>query len=222
MSDNTGTADDVAAVGNWWARSDAEPAPMACAYHPLTREFIGASPADPSPLEPGVWLIPALAVLVAMPLRVTGFAPVLSPDGTSWDQVEDLRGQAAFEKATGLPVTVTALGPLDDGYTFKQPATPIDTWQGDGWAADPQALSERNALRKALLARYAAQQIGTLQSAEKLGLATEAESQALESWNRYAVLLNRVDAATVTQWPAAPDAAGALAWLRSQDFDTSY
>ncbi|UQW75693.1 tail fiber assembly protein [Pseudomonas avellanae] len=222
MSENTDTAGDAIAVGSWWALPDAEPAPLACSYDPLTREFIGAAAVDPSPLEPGVWLIPALAVLIERPARIKGFAPILSQDGTAWEQVEDLRGQEAYEKATAQPVTVTELGPLDEAHTFKVPTTPIDTWQDGGWAPDPEALRQRNATRKALLSRYAAQQVGTLQNAETMGMATEAELQALESWKRYAVMLNRVDPAADAEWPIAPDAAGAIAWLQSQSFDTSY
>lgn len=41
-------------------------------YHPDTLEYIGPGAADPSPLEPGVWLVPGFATTTAPPTAMTG------------------------------------------------------------------------------------------------------------------------------------------------------
>ncbi|HAL0420644.1 TPA: tail fiber assembly protein, partial [Escherichia coli] len=48
--------------------------------------------------------------------------------------------------------------------------------------------------------------IAPLQDAVDLEIATEEERSLLEAWNKYRVLLNRVDTSTVPdiEWPANP------------------
>ncbi|MBD8791210.1 tail fiber assembly protein [Pseudomonas syringae] len=208
---------------DWWRLPDVIPAPLTCSYDPATREYLGLAQADPSPLEPGIWLIPGGAAVIDPPARIGGFAHVLSADGREWEQVKDLRGQVVYRKDSGESVTVTALGLLDSAFTLQAPTTPIDTWQADGWAPDPVALAEHNALRKVLLGNQAGQQIATLQRAVDLDMATEIERQALEAWSRYSVLLNRTDTTAIAvAWPQSPDPSGAAAWLNSQAFDDTY
>lgn len=55
-------------------------------YHPATAEFVGASYADESPLEPGVFLIPANATEMKPPAPREGFARVF--DGEKWAYIE--------------------------------------------------------------------------------------------------------------------------------------
>lgn len=51
-------------------------------YHPLTHVFISEGEADPSPLEEGVWLIPADATDVAPPKIPVGMQAVW--EGDKW------------------------------------------------------------------------------------------------------------------------------------------
>lgn len=59
-------------------------------YHPEHNYFISEDLADPSPLEPGVWLIPAHATSVEPPSTNDGEVAIF--DGTSWSVIEDKRG----------------------------------------------------------------------------------------------------------------------------------
>lgn len=55
----------------------------AYSYNPVTREFTGESIADESPLEPGVFLIPAYATEIAPPEKVEGKFRAFN--GTAWE-----------------------------------------------------------------------------------------------------------------------------------------
>lgn len=57
-------------------------APIIYNYHPATGEYIGQSQADPSPLEPGVWLYPAHSTTIAPPTVADGYRAVW--DGEGW------------------------------------------------------------------------------------------------------------------------------------------
>jgi len=51
-------------------------------YHSVTKEYLGSGLADPSPLEPGVWLIPANATGVQPPTAMDGKIRVWN--GSAW------------------------------------------------------------------------------------------------------------------------------------------
>ena len=76
-------------------------------YHPETKAYLGTHPADESPLEPGVFLMPAHTTTVAPPPFVDGQFRVF--DGESWQYV------------TELPETGREEPPLPDG---PPPGTP--------------------------------------------------------------------------------------------------
>ena len=91
-------------------------------FHQVTGELLGSGAADESPLEPGVFLIPANATKVAPPTQVQGFARVFV-NGT-WTQVEDHRGETWFQ-AYASPVTIEELGdPAASGLFVNEPAAP--------------------------------------------------------------------------------------------------
>jgi hypothetical protein len=54
-------------------------------YHPVTGEYMGSDPADESPLEPGVFLIPAHATDVKPPEASDG--QVVRWNGAGWESV---------------------------------------------------------------------------------------------------------------------------------------
>jgi hypothetical protein len=59
-------------------------------YHPDYKIYLGSSDADPSPLEPGVFLIPAHATELEPPTCTECKIPVFT--GSSWTIIDDCRG----------------------------------------------------------------------------------------------------------------------------------
>jgi len=90
-------------------------------YDPATGEFLNALPMRESPLEPGVWLVPAHATNTAPPEAVPGHA-VCWRDG-AWEQVPDFRGHVRWD-AVGQRVEITALGSLPEGLTDVESVRP--------------------------------------------------------------------------------------------------
>lgn len=109
-------------------------------YSRKTREYVGSSEARESPLEPGVYLVPANATATAPPDAQEGYARVW--DGASWAQVEDHRGETVYSIATGEVVPITAPGPLPDGVTALVPG-PCPIWDAEAaaWTTDTDALA---------------------------------------------------------------------------------
>jgi hypothetical protein len=102
-------------------------------YHPEYKIYLGSSNADPSPLEPGVFLIPAHATELEPPTCTECKIPVFN--GTSWDIADDCRGtyystttQEEIKHTDPLtpPENVTKEQPpeVPEGYALK--------WS-DGW-----------------------------------------------------------------------------------------
>jgi hypothetical protein len=100
-------------------------------YSPQTGEFIGTEAADPSPLETGVWLVPANATTVVPPATQAGKAIVWN--GTAWRYVKDVRGETWYGGADGRqPFLVTGLGdPADSGLTSTPRAPTQDEMRAD-------------------------------------------------------------------------------------------
>ena len=76
-------------------------------YDPITRIFTGEAQADESPLEPGVYLIPAHATTDAVPQTPEGKLARRLLDNSGWELIDDVRG--TWYDADGQPVEVSAL-----------------------------------------------------------------------------------------------------------------
>ncbi|HCL4123576.1 TPA: hypothetical protein N2C41_000557 [Pseudomonas aeruginosa] len=107
--------------------------------HPLTREYLGPSLADPDPLDADNWLIPAHAYLDAPPAVPAGQAAQRSEDGSAWLLVADHRG-SVYDTSTGTAVQHTELGDLPDGLTVEAPPSGPYRWDGQAWVADLAAI----------------------------------------------------------------------------------
>ena len=215
-----------AAATAWWQQAGVV-APLVCNVDPGNGEFLGACAADPSPLEPGVWLIPAHSYRIQPPEPKAGFAAIATQDGKHWDQVVDHRGATVYRTADGEAQTWTTLGELSGDFTLQAPTSDFDTWSGSAWVVDQvargKALRQSGAHKHALLVRYATLRISSLQDAVALEMATDAEVTALTAWKRYRIELNRLDLSaavpTADSWPASPDDTAAADWLTSQGFE---
>lgn len=106
-------------------------------FHADTGEYAGTADADESPLEPGIFHLPAAATFDAPPPPAAGMARVWN--GTAWTQVEDRRGQAVWVKATGQRGAVTGLGPIAAEFTMIEPPSPRHAWNGTAWSVDAAA-----------------------------------------------------------------------------------
>lgn len=73
----------------------------------ITGELVGEGDARESPLEPGVFLIPAHATATEPPAAQEGHARVW--DGSAWTQVPDHRGET-WHTPDGAPVVIETLG----------------------------------------------------------------------------------------------------------------
>lgn len=207
---------------DWWLVEGVK-APCICNTDGETREFLAVGQADYSPLEPGVWLIPAHAYQCDAPEPKEGFVAVRSADGTEWAHVVDHRGKTIYSTATGASAECLTLGELTADWTLTAPKTEFDEWDNGEWVPDQAALDAARlalvAKKKSLLNQLSTTSITTLQYAADLDMATEEETATLKAWKVFQVYLSRVPAdPTAAQWPASPMGAETATWLAAQGY----
>ena len=165
-------------------------------YDPITRIFTGEAQADESPLEPGVYLIPAHATTDAVPQTPEGKLARRLLDNSGWELIDDVRG--TWYDADGQPVEVSALDA--DVSQLTREAPPDATYKLVNGkfeqCPDKVAAAKKAAMDAEVAAGMAAanQHIAVLQDAVDLEMATAEEEAALKSWRRYRVLLSRLQA----------------------------
>lgn len=100
-------------------------------YSPVTGEFLGASEARPSPLEEGVFLIPAHATDIAPPAAQPHKKAVWM--GSAWRMEDDRRGEIWFGGPDGRsPVRIGVLGmPSEAGLTPEPRPKTADEVKGE-------------------------------------------------------------------------------------------
>lgn len=88
-------------------------------YHPEYKYYFGPSDADESPLEPGVFLIPAHATDIEPPECNLGEVQVF--DGNSWNIVKDYSG-VYYEIPSGNQIeNLNPIAPPDSATKEKPP-----------------------------------------------------------------------------------------------------
>ncbi|MBN3237657.1 tail fiber assembly protein [Pectobacterium versatile] len=177
-------------------------------YHvnPATREYQSASYEY---VMQGVGL-PADSYADEPELPPVGKALRRSADGKAWEILPDYRGQTVYSTETQQAQAVTQFGELPDNVTLLKPAGEFDVWSGKAWVIDKEAqaaaavkaaLSELASRKNAAVSR-----VNELTYAVNLDIATDEEKDALSEWQKYAVLLSRVDVnAADIEWPVQPE-----------------
>lgn len=177
-------------------------APVIFCYHAVTGELLETAVADPDPLDPTNWLIPANATVDAPPQAPEG--SVACRIGTGWEVVLDNRG-LIYSMGSGQALQFNQLGDVPEGFTRTAPPGPHHTWKKGAWELDQdaqriaqvaQAAERRNALQA-----EASSRIAPLQDLVDIGEATDKEEAQLLAWKRYRGGLNRIE-----QQPGYPDA----------------
>lgn len=111
-------------------------------YSPITKEFLGMSDADPSPLEPGQFLVPAFATVRPPPATGANQRAVYSEIGAAWSIVPDFRGKY-FDKDNQSAYEISGLGVLPDAnWTSSAPNGPYQIFDDSmgAWVSDLGAL----------------------------------------------------------------------------------
>ncbi|HIB3268024.1 tail fiber assembly protein [Citrobacter youngae] len=173
-------------------------------YDSKTREYLSSSVEF---LAVGVG-IPAHSCTDAPVEKKEGFAVCRTASLDGWEYITDHRGETVFDKQTGQPVELTALGNYPDSVTTIAPSTLYDKWNGSTWVTDTDAKNdaardEFEQKKKALRA-IAEAEIDWLQDAVDAGIATEEETARLAAWRKYRVLLMRVGPEKL-DWPTPPE-----------------
>lgn len=128
-------------------------------------------------------------------------------DGSAWEIVDDYRGRTSYNTETREAATVDYIGAVLDGWTLLAPTGPFDKWNGKKWVTDTVAQkaaavaaaeSELNARTQEAIAI-----IQRLTMAVKYDMASDEEKASLEAWEKYSVLLGRVDTSKPV-WPERP------------------
>lgn len=129
-------------------------------YDPATGKYTGTTVADESPLEPGVYLLPAHSTETPPP--EVGEHEAALWDGETWSLVPDWRGETRYRTDTGEAVHITELGPLPEGVTDVAPPDGDYVWDGGAWALPLEVARGRKIaeIQAASTAAFRAMQAG--------------------------------------------------------------
>lgn len=173
-------------------------------YLVTTGEFIGESDAY---IPTGTGL-PANSTDIAPPKAKKGNT-VIFHDGV-WLQTSDYRGMTVYSISTGQPSIYSDIGELSQDYTFLEPNSQFDEWNGVEWVKNTEREKEciiaANENKKASLLSVANSEITVLSDAVEFDIATDDDVRLLPLWRKYRVLLTRIDTNQVVDitWPEVP------------------
>lgn len=123
-------------------------------YHATTGELSGTGKADPDPLVPDNWLIPANATAIKPPTAANKVAVFAAG---AWSLVEDHRDKTVYDKETKTERKITKTGPIPDTETEQAPGHD-DAWGIDSWRLDPAAITRHQNAKHAEINQWRDQQ----------------------------------------------------------------
>lgn len=180
--------------------------------HPLSGEYLGSGNADPDPLEPENWLIPASAYLEPPPEVDKGYVACRLLSSPAWEKVEDNRG-TVYATGDGQAQMYNLLGPLPATLTRTPPPDRFHRWTEGSWVLDgllqrAGVTDEVRFIRDEKLIA-AGLRISPLQDAVDLLTATDKEATELTAWKTYRVALSRIEEQPGFpfdfEWPLSPE-----------------
>jgi len=118
-------------------------------FDPQTKEFLKEDNAKESPMEPGVFLVPANATDIKPPKKKSDETLIFDIKKNNWVIIPDYRNQIVFSKKTGDEKLITELGPLPEEFTTKKRPNSHFIWDPfkNEWVED-STLSNQSKLEK--------------------------------------------------------------------------
>jgi hypothetical protein len=106
-------------------------------FNKETKEFISKTVATESPLEKGVFLIPANATITKPLDTKENFAVCFNEDKQEWEYIEDNRNKTVYNKETRQESKIDYLGVIKDDVTTLKPEQ-FDKWDytTNSWVCD--------------------------------------------------------------------------------------
>ena len=104
-----------------------------------TKHYLGISNADESPLEPGVFLIPASATTIAPPEPQVNKVHIFNVESNSWETIEDLRGNYFSTAEQNIGLYINNQNPKNAPENSTKETPPAITpnqklvWTGESW-----------------------------------------------------------------------------------------
>jgi hypothetical protein len=165
-------------------------------YAPDTGIYVEESEAFESPLEPGVYLIPAYATETEPPNVSKSELARYDAKKCAWEVIDDIRG--TWYDADGREIKIDDLDADVSALTRNAPPSALCILVDGKWKQCPKkAAAAKKAEMDTTVATGMAEansQIAVLQDAVDLEMATIEEAASLKAWKKYRVLLTRAHA----------------------------
>lgn len=163
-------------------------------YRPDSGEYLSTATADESPLEPGVFLVPAFATDIKPPKAGANQASVFA--NGKWKLVADWRGVPLFSTADGSPVSISEIGktPADASATELPPPSPTHSWQDGAWSIDSAKVTAQLTAAKT----NALDRIATFSKSKRALIAGTSDDAEIAGWSNKLRIAQAIVANTAT------------------------